>query len=197
MGRRREIALGAFEIIKTRGVYRTTMSDIASDLGMKRPTLYWYFKDLGEIFDAVVGETDAELRGFVLARLAGVAHPIDTLEALARAVIAFYAGNRDRMVVLFQLWAMTGEAARERIERRSREFVAPVRQELVARLAAGVDDGLVAPCEPAMIVDLVLALIDGAHVQSVTRDADPHHMVDAMCRHVLAPLRLEPPGDPS
>lgn len=197
IARRRDIALRAFEVIKTRGVYRTSMSDIAGELGMKRPTLYWYFKDFGEIFDAVVSDTDRELEAFVISRLAGVDHPIDTLEALIEAANDFFTRFRDRTVVLFQLWVVTGEAARERIERRSRELIAPVRRELVARLTRGIDDGLVAPCDPEMVVDLALAVLDGAHVQRVTRQADPRRTLDGLRRHVLDPLRLPPPGEPS
>jgi TetR/AcrR family transcriptional regulator len=195
IGRRREIARKAFEVMKSRGVHKTTMSDIAAALEMKRPTLYWYFKDLGEIFEAVVAETDHELKRHVLARLAGVTHPIDTLAALVEATIEFYAGRRDQVMVLFQLWAVTGEVAPERIAQRARDFIQPVRDELCARLDQGMADGLVAPCDPATVVDLAFALIDGAHVQQVTRDADPARMLAGLRKHVLEPLRLDPTAD--
>ncbi len=51
MKRRAEIAARAFEVLRERGLQRTGMADVATALGMKRPTLYWYFRDLGQLFD--------------------------------------------------------------------------------------------------------------------------------------------------
>jgi AcrR family transcriptional regulator len=190
IARRREIALKAFEIMKERGVYRTTMSDIAAGLEMKRPTLYWYFKDFGEIFEAVVSETDDELRAHVMRRLSGVTHPIDTLIGIVEATVDFFAERSDRVMVLFQLWAVTGEVAPARIAKRSREFVQPVRDELVRQLEQGIADGVVAPCDAAAVIDLAFSVIDGAHVQQVTRGADPRRMLDGLRTYVLEPLRI-------
>ncbi len=195
--RRRELALRAFEVIRSRGVAKTTMSDIAVALEMKRPTLYWHFKDFGEIFDAVVAETDTELERFVRGRLAGVAHPIDTLAALVEATVDFYAERRDRVMVLFQLFAVAGDSAAERFARRARQFVRPVREELRARLERGIADGIVAPCDATIVVDLCFAVIDGAHVQKIVRDADPRRVVEGLRRHVLEPLRLDGGAQPA
>ena len=51
--KRAEIAEQSFEFIRTRGFQKRTMRDIAKALGMKRSTLYWYYRDLGGIFEAV------------------------------------------------------------------------------------------------------------------------------------------------
>jgi AcrR family transcriptional regulator len=176
IARRREIALKAFEIIKERGVHRTTMSDIATHLEMKRPTLYWYFKDFGEIFEAVVSDTDDELRAHVMRRLAGVTHPIDTLIGIVEATVDFFAERSDRVMVLFQLWAVTGEVAPARIAKRSREFVQPVRDELVRQLERGIADGVVAPGDAGAVIHQALSVNDGAHGQPVTRGAGPRRM---------------------
>jgi AcrR family transcriptional regulator len=189
IARRTAIAREAFDVIKARGLHRTTMSDIASELGIKRPTLYWYFKDFAEIFDVVVRDTDAALVAHVQARLAGITHPLDTLAALVEATIDFYDARRDQVTVLFQLWTISGDVAPGRIAQRAREFVDPVRVELIRRLEQGIADGTVAPCNPAEVVDLAFAVIDGAHVQRVTRDADPRRLLDGLRRYVFDPLR--------
>jgi len=49
--KRREIAEGALNVLRERGIHQTTMSHIAAALGMKRPALCWYFSDLGQIFE--------------------------------------------------------------------------------------------------------------------------------------------------
>ena len=189
IARRRDIARQAFAVIRSRGVHRTSMSDLAVALDMKRPTLYWYFKDLGEIFDSVANETDAQWGAFVAARLAGVDHPIDYLETLLAASVDFYEARRDDIITLFQLWAV-GAHASARILARGREYLVPMRAGLIDRLRAGIAAGRVAACDPAKIVDIVLAVADGVQVQRVTRDADLAPIVAAVSEYVLAPLRI-------
>jgi AcrR family transcriptional regulator len=187
--RRHEIASRAFETIRARGAHKTTMSDIASALGMKRSTLYWYFSDLGEIFDAVLRQSESQFQAFVAGRLVDVEHPVDYLEALMRAQVDYHVGRRDHIILLFQLWAVGGSDDPERVLSRGRKVVTALREGLIERLGAGVRDGAVAPCDPTTIVDLVLATGDGALVQMITRDADAKSIVDGFCEHVLAPLR--------
>lgn len=191
MARRAEIAARAFEVIRARGVHKTSMSDIASALGMKRPTLYWYFNDLSEVFEAVVDENRDRLEAFVLARIGDLEHPIDVLRALVRAHMDFYEGRRDVLVALFQLWAVAGTDESSRILQSSRQFMQTVRSRLIDLVATGVADGRVAPCEPEQIVDLVLAVTDGSLMQRVTMQADPKMLVEGLDKHVLTPLRIQ------
>lgn len=192
IARRREIAAQAFEAIRERGVHRTSMSDIAAALEMKRPTLYWYFKDLDEIFAAVINRADERWGGFVAARLAGITDPIDYLEAFLDASADFYRGQRDHVLALFQLWAVSAAEKPERILERSRDYIEPMRAGLVDRLNRGIAAGSVVDCDAAAIVDVVLSIADGVQVQRVTRDADLAPIVAAVSRHVLEPLRAPP-----
>src|SRR5207245_9747833 len=94
LARRAQLAARAFDVIRARGVHRTTMSDLAAALGLKRPTLYFYFKDLGAVFEAVLEETQRLYFAHVTARVAGVAHPIDLVAAVRRATLEFNQGRR-------------------------------------------------------------------------------------------------------
>jgi TetR/AcrR family transcriptional regulator len=186
--RRAELAARAFEAIRARGVHRITMSDLAADLGLKRPTLYFYFRDLGAIFDAALDDTHRRWAAHVMSRVTGIDHPIDLLAEVVRATASFHQGQRDRIVLLLQLWAVGGRDA-EKIIERGRALSEPLRAYLVDRVADGVTRGLVGPCEPASIVDLVLTVLDGAIVQEVTRAAPVTSVVEELERRVLAPLR--------
>lgn len=188
LARRAELAAKAFDAIRARGVAKTSMSDLAADLGIKRPTLYFYFKDLGAVFDAVLDETQRALFAHVTARVAGVAHPLDLLAAVLRLTLEFHQGRRDRIVLLFQLWAVGGNDP-ERVLARNRELVEPMRQILIDQIARGVASGQIAACEPTRLVDLALAVLDGALVHEVTRSASALPIVDDFERRVLAPLR--------
>ncbi len=191
MARRAEIAARAFEVIRARGVHKTSMSDIASALGMKRPTLYWYFSDLSAVFEAVVEENRSRLEAFVLARIGDLDHPIDVLNALVRAHMDFYEGRRDVLVALFQLWAVAVTDRSNPIVEDSRQFMTTVRGRLIDLVDTGIADGRVAPCDATHVVDLVLAVTDGSLMQRVTMETDPKTLVDALDKHVLSPLRIQ------
>jgi AcrR family transcriptional regulator len=190
--RRAELATRAFEAIRARGVHRITMSDLAADLGLKRPTLYFYFKDLGAVFDAALDDTHRRWAAHVMGRVPGVDHPIDLLAEVVRATVDFHQGQRDRIVLLFQLWAVGGRDP-ETVIARGRQLAEPLRAYLVDRVADGVVRGLVVPCEPTAVVDLVLTILDGALVQEVTRAAPVATIVDELERRVLTPLRTGGP----
>lgn len=188
LARRAQLAARAFDVIRARGVTNTTMSDLAAALGIKRPTLYFYFKDLGAVFEAVLEETQRTYFAHVTARVAGVAHPIDLLAAVLRATVEYHQGRRDRIVLLFQLWAVGGNDP-ERVIAKNRELIDPMRALLVKQIEAGVASGQIAPCEPARLVDLALTVLDGALVHEVIRSASALPIVDEFERRVLAPLR--------
>jgi len=187
--RREEIAARAFEVVKEQGVHQTTMSDIASALNMKRPTLYWYFKDLGAVFDAVLVGRDDELYKFVLARVHRFEHPIDRLAEVVRATTEFFTSRRDEMMVLFQLWTIACSGDPARLERRRRDFIVPVHKALTTELHAGIEAGLVAECDPKLIVDLAIAFIDGAQLHQLIRNANAGVLVEGFCQYTLEPLR--------
>ena len=188
LARRAELAARAFDVIRTRGVTNTTMSDLAAELGLKRPTLYFYFKDLGAVFEAVLEETQRTYFAHVTAKVAGVAHPIDLLAQVMRATLEFHQGRRDRIVLLFQLWAVGGNDP-ERVIAKNRELVEPMRALLVKQIEHGVASGQIAPCDPAKLTDLALTVLDGALVHEVIRSASALPLVDEFEKRVLAPLR--------
>jgi AcrR family transcriptional regulator len=188
LARRAQLAARAFDVIRARGVHRTTMSDLAAELGIKRPTLYFYFRDLGAVFEAVLDETQRLYVAHVTARLAGVAHPIDLIAGVLRATLDFHQGRRDRIVLLFQLWAVGGNDP-ERVIAKNRELVDPMRALIVRQIESGIASGQVAPCDPARLVDLALAVLDGALVHEVIHSASALPIVDDFERRVLAPLK--------
>ncbi|MCA9714563.1 MAG: TetR family transcriptional regulator, partial [Myxococcales bacterium] len=173
LARRAELAAQAVDVLRARGVHRCTMSDLAAALGLKRPTLYFYFRDLGAVFEAVLEDTLRRFVEYVVRRTAAVEHPVDALIETARASADFTSEQRELVVLLLQLWsAQPGDA--EPMIARGQELAAPMRAGLTARLADGIAAGLVAPCDPARIVDLMMATLDGALVAQVTRRAAPH-----------------------
>src|SRR5688572_12447878 len=89
LARRAELANAAFEVLRTRGV-QTSMRELADALGVKRPTLYFYFPDLGSVFESVLDQMYQELATLVVARMKTVDNPLDRLYIAVDATIAFH-----------------------------------------------------------------------------------------------------------
>ena len=189
--RRAELARAAFDVLRTRGM-QTSMRELADALGIKRPTLYFYFPDLGAVFETVLDELYRTLTETVLARVRQHDHPIDRLRAAVEATLAFHRERPQLIGGLFQLWAL-GSRDLSTVLDRERRGVLAARDAMVAELRVGIARKDVKPCEPERIVDLVLAFIEGAVVHHVLGIARTGEMTDAtteeLATRVLEPLR--------
>ncbi|HMG53858.1 MAG TPA: helix-turn-helix domain-containing protein, partial [Kofleriaceae bacterium] len=107
LARRAELARAAFEVLRARGM-QTSMRELADALGVKRPTLYFYFPDLGAVFETVLDQMYQSLAETVLARVREHAHPIDRLRAAIDATLEFHRQRPQLIAGLLQLWALGG-----------------------------------------------------------------------------------------
>ncbi len=187
LARRTELAHAAFDVLRTRGM-QTSMRELADALGVKRPTLYFYFPDLGAVFETVLEQTYRELFATVAKAAEGVAHPLDRLRAVIDATIAFHRARPQLIGGLFQLWAMGGRDFASILER-ERRVVLAAREALVADLRAGIGRHEVKPCDPERVVELVLAVVDGVLVHHVLGIARADHVVQDLAAAVIEPLR--------
>lgn len=188
--RRAEIALRAFEVMRSRGVAGTTMSDLAAALGMTRPKLYYWFADLGELFDAVLAEVLSRQTAYTLERLDPDAHPVDLVTAWMRATIDFYEQDAHLIAMLLQLWAAGRADRTATVLAQARARLEPLREMAVAHVAAAVIDGRIEPCNPSELLDMCVAIVDGCLVQRVSRGTDPRPTLEAFIVAVVAPLKL-------
>jgi AcrR family transcriptional regulator len=185
--RRAELAAAAFEVLHQRG-HQTSMRELAEALGIKRPTLYFYFPDQGAIFEAVIGHSYRALGEAVVAQTRLVDHPLDRLHAVVLATLEFHRTRPQLIAALFQLWAMGGRGLAALLER-ERGILLAARAALAADLRAGIARGEVVACEPERIVDLVFAVVDGVLVHHVLGIARPDEVVEELVARVLSPLR--------
>jgi TetR/AcrR family transcriptional regulator, cholesterol catabolism regulator len=190
LARRAELARAAFDVLRARGM-QTSMRELAEALGVKRPTLYFYFPDLGAVFESVLEQSYRALAEYVVIHTRGVAHPLDRLRAVVDATLAFHREHPQLIGGLFQLWAVGGRDFASILER-ERRVVLAARDALVADLRAGIARREVKPCDPERIVELVLAVVDGVLVHHVLGIARADHVVEELAERVIAPLRIAP-----
>lgn len=185
--RRSQLARAAFDVLISRGV-QTSMRELAEALGVKRPTLYFYFPDIGTVFETVLDQTYLALHEAVIAKVRTVDHPLDRLRAVVETTLAFHRDHPQLIGGLFQLWAVAGRDITTVLERGRRSVVAG-RDALVADLRGGIARKEVLPCDPARIVDLVLAVVDGVLVHHVLGIAHADEVFEELAARVIEPLR--------
>jgi AcrR family transcriptional regulator len=98
---RAEILAAAWELASAEGLAGLTLRDVARKIGMRPPSLYWYFDSKQAIYDAMFAEGNRQL----LARLDEQDWPTDTREFLrltARVFVEFCAEDVVRYQLLFQ-----------------------------------------------------------------------------------------------
>ena len=190
--KRAEIAKQALELIKTRGVHKITMSELASGLGMKRPTLYWYFPDLNALFEVVLLDIQQDVLVHVTTAMMEKTHPIDMLDALITSAAAYYNDKRDLVMSLVQLWSVASGGDAEPFLDLERKLLAPQREALIKLVEAGVAAEQVKPCDVEGLVDTVLTVADGCAIRSLAHGFDNKPMIEFVRRHVLRPLQEGP-----
>jgi AcrR family transcriptional regulator len=187
LARRAELATAAFEVLRTRGT-QTSMRELADALGVKRPTLYFYFPDLGSVFESVLDQMYQELAVVVMDRVRAQTHPLDRLRGVVDATIDYHRKRPDLIGGLLQLWSVGGRDFASVLDR-ERRIVETSREALIADLRAGVARKEVLPCDPERVVSLVLAVLSGVLVHQVLGIARSDGVTEELADRIIDPLR--------
>jgi AcrR family transcriptional regulator len=98
---RAEILEAAWELAREHGLAGLSLRDIAAKIGMRPPSLYWYFESKHAIYDAMFAEGNLEL----LRRMAAEDWPDEPralMRRLARILVEFSSEDAARSQLLFQ-----------------------------------------------------------------------------------------------
>lgn len=176
---RAEILEAAWAVARANGLAGLSLRDVAASIGMRPPSLYWYFGSKNAIYDAMFAQGNRQL----LARLGEQAWPRDAraiLRLCARVFVQFSAEDAERYQLLFQRTIPDFEPSPESYALAVQAF-----DEMRARLAAA---GLSDPVH----FDMWTALVGGLSAQQITNDPGGDRwlrmideMVDMYADHVL------------
>jgi AcrR family transcriptional regulator len=154
---RAEILEAAWELARTQGLAGLSLRDVARKIGMRPPSLYWYFDSKHAVYDAMFAEGNRQL----LARLAEQDWPADPralLRLTARVFVEFSAEDVERYELLFQRTIPDFEPSPGSYALAMRVF-----EQMRARFAAA---GLTDPAQ----FDLWTALAAGLAAQQTSND---------------------------
>lgn len=132
------------------GLGKTTVEEVAAELGISKRTVYQHFHSKKEIFAYVVHQSAAAQKADIEARLAGLAAPGDRLEALMRTIFA---------AARAQIQATSAAEWHQQYEIAAQAFVeayGAVVRELVEQ---GAEAGAFAMTDPVLVDRLLSALV--------------------------------------
>ena len=174
-----EILDAAWELARTQGLAGLSLREVAQKIGMRPPSLYWYFDSKNAIYDAMFAQGNRQL----LARIAELNWPKDArgiLRQAARGFVEFSLENPERYQLLFQRTIPGFEPSPEAYALATR-----VVTEMRARLdAAGLTDD--------RAFDVWTALVSGIAGQQIANDPGGDRwvrlideMADALADHLM------------
>ncbi len=189
--KRQEICDNAVNFLKEHGS-DCSMAKLAEGIGIKRPTLLYYFPDRASIFEAALTQVLAAQAVFVVSQMMKHDHPIDQLYAQVVSVHAFHHGKEDRILFLTQAIALSGTERTAKFVAIGNQAFEAHRQALTKRIVQGIASGIIAPCDPDALIRICRATIDGLMVQRVMLQYDLAPIHQLLWTHLLEPLKLQP-----
>jgi AcrR family transcriptional regulator len=152
--RKREAILrAAIKIINVKGFAAATMTDIAAALDLRDAALYYYFPNKQALAFAGHHQSLDRFEAILLAVDAAGGTGQCKLRRLFRAVLDDAVDNGPQLY--FGDNSYLDDVQREAIETRTAEL----RKGLERFLEEGVADGTIAPCEPPLVVQLLVGML--------------------------------------
>jgi TetR/AcrR family acrAB operon transcriptional repressor len=198
----RERLLDAAEaIFCTRGVTRTSLSEVATAAGMTRGAVYWHFKDKADLFRAMCERATLPLDAmFERAGEAALTDPLGTLRALSIGALQSLAGDpRAQKVfeIVFHKSELVDELADLAMAHRQDRGACLAQIENIMR-ASAADGQLPADLDPMLATQGLHALMVGIMHEWVLDPSayDLRSAAPALIDWYLAGLRHHPPRRP-
>lgn len=143
----------------TKGYHGATLQDIAAELGLTRPTLYYYYKSKQQILEAICLGAAEAADAVIDAEVAGPASsPSSALHRTLSAYAEHIVRQETTMIMMRNFDEMSPEVQREVTERRRRREGRVL--EIVLRARAG---GELSTGEPKIAVLSAFELIHSVH----------------------------------
>jgi len=158
--RRADVVAAAAAVFARSGYARTTLADVAAELGIDRASIYHYVGSKQELFEDVVGGTVARNAERAEAIAAGPGTPAQKLRDLVAEMMSSYVDSYPFLYVYLQEDLRTVPPERADWAQHMRAVNKRYENAVVAIVAAGMADGtFVARGEPYMVAAGVIGMV--------------------------------------
>jgi AcrR family transcriptional regulator len=193
--RRAQICQAALTCFYRKGYHLTTMDDIASESGLSKGTLYWYFPSKKDLFISMFRQAMDQFGQGMAAIAAQESSAADKL----RAMLSFFRGELTDLSAFFgitmEAWILTRHD--EDVEDLVRDLYLYYVDLITSIVKEGVSNGEFDVASPEAVSLVMMALFDGITLSLGTGlwQCDWNEIMDAAELLVLRGLGMEGAGD--
>lgn len=133
---RHAILAAAETVFADLGYAAARLEDVAQVVGIRRPSIVYYFPGKRQLYDEVEADIFAAMHAFVVERMAEASRPIDRLLAILDAWLDFFVQRPTAARIIQRLVADPGPRSEDPVE-----FSGTALADFEAIIASGVADG--------------------------------------------------------
>jgi AcrR family transcriptional regulator len=194
--KRNEILQASMKVFAQKGLANTKMTDIAEAAGIGKGTIYEYFKNKNEIFEASYQYFFEAMETSIAKKIFKVTDPVEKLKTLFRAMGDLFVGeSADFMEIMLDFWA---EAVRQKDMQKMalinlHKIYDDFRQIISAILDEGIRLGKFKPVNTFLISSLMIGMTDGIMLQWIIhRDIfDIQEAIECFLNELLTGIYVE------
>ncbi|MFZ0389035.1 MAG: TetR/AcrR family transcriptional regulator [Calditrichia bacterium] len=161
--RKEQILDAALRCFARFGYHKTTLDDIATAIGMSKPSLYYYYKNKESIFREVVEADAARFRAILSEKLAYETTAGGKLSCLLKTKLQLFRERMDMLDLSVQVIIET----RPVIEKIFREFRQREVDRLTAILREGVESGEFRQIDPGRVADSIRIIMEALRLREL------------------------------
>ena len=145
------------ELFNQHGYYQTSLDQLASELSVTKPTLYYYVKNKDDILDGILSIAIDQLRSLIAETADAETSGLEKLHTFFLRYSEIVTDVFGTCLILMRINAPE-EKFREPYHALSREVFAAVR----GLIDAGIADGSIQPCNPKFMASAMIASLNEA-----------------------------------
>src|SRR4030066_120064 len=164
ISRREEIIKAAARIFAAKGYHGTTLDEIAREIGVSKPALYYHIKNKEEILKEIVGRIMEPMETVARVGRSGIP-PQQRIAQMIRMLVQFAAERQENTLIALELNKILPTRSREALKKRRKD----VEEVLIETLDEGIKKGDFKTGNSKMYAFAILAAAN-----SLYRWYDPH-----------------------
>ncbi len=139
LARKREVIKVAARLFAAKGYHATTLDEIAEEIGVTKPALYYYIDNKQDILQNIIGMMKERLENTTAAGRSDLP-PKERLENLIRLMVKYAAEDKELTLIGFEQANILPKRSRNALKRRNKEVEQVVEEILKEGKEKGIFD---------------------------------------------------------